>query len=177
MTKFLLLCLPLMGLALLGGCASKLPPLKTVDCVDLPRFLGDWWVIAHVPYWLERDTYDSKDTYRMRPDGQMDNIFSFRKGSFEAPIKTMNGKAWVVDKKSNAEWRVQFLWPIALPYYVIYLDPDYRFMAVGHPSRDYGWIMARDKQMDPSEYDAVLKSMVDQGYDPTNMRKVPQSKE
>ena len=76
MTKFLLLCLPLMGLALLGGCASKLPPLKTVDYVDLPRFLGDWWVIAHVPYWLERDTYDSKDTYRMRPDGQMDNIFS-----------------------------------------------------------------------------------------------------
>jgi len=171
MCRFLVL-LPL--LAILTGCASKQPPLKTVDYVDLPRFLGDWWVIANIPYWLERDTYDSKDTYRMREDGRMDNIFSYKKGSFDAPVKTMNGVAWVVDKKSNAEWRVQFLWPIALPYYVIYLDPGYRFMAVGHPSREYGWIMARDKKMSDEDYAAVLKSITQQGYDPAKFRKVPQ---
>lgn len=157
-----------------SGCATK-PPLKAVDYVDLPRFMRDWWVIANIPYFLERDTYDSKDTYRPRPDGKMDNIFSYKKGSFDAPVKTMSGVAWVVDKKSNAEWRVQFLWPIALPYYVIYLDPDYRFMAVGHPSRDYGWVMARDKRMTDADYDAVLKTMAAQGYDTARFRKVPQS--
>ncbi len=172
MSKFLLL-LPL--LAILTGCAAKQPPLKTVDYVDLPRFLGDWWVIANIPYWLERDTYDSKDTYRMREDGKMDNIFSYKKGSFDAPVKTMNGVAWVVDKKSNAEWRVQFLWPIALPFYVIYLDPAYRFMAVGHPSRDYGWVMARDKRMSEADYAVVMKALAAQGYDPARFRKVPQS--
>jgi len=148
--------------------------MKTVDHVDLSRFMGDWWVIAHIPYFLERDTYDTKDTYRPRPDGRMENIFSYKKGSFDAPVKTMNGVAWVVDKTSNAEWRVQFLWPIALPYYVIYLDPDYRFMAVGHPSRDYGWIMARDKKMSDADYAAVLKVMTEQGYDASKLRKVPQ---
>jgi len=80
-----------------------------------------------------------------------------------------------VDKKSNAEWRVQFLWPIALPYYVLYLDPAYRFMAVGHPSRDYGWVMARDKRMSDADYAAVMKSLAEQGYDPSRFRKVPQS--
>jgi apolipoprotein D and lipocalin family protein len=166
--------LPLLGLALFTGCASK-PPLKAVEHVDLPRFMGDWWVIAHIPYWLERDTYDSKDTYRMREDGKMDNIFSYRKGGFDGPEKVMNGIAWVVDKKSNAEWRVQFLWPIALPYYVLYLDPQYRFMAVGHPSRDYGWVMARDKRMSEADYAAVLEALAAQGYDKAKFRKVPQS--
>ena len=130
---------------------------------------------CHIPYWLERDTYDSKDTYRLRPDGKMDNIFSYRKGGFDGPEKVMNGIAWVVDKKSNAEWRVQFLWPIALPYYVLYLDPDYRFMAVGHPSRDYGWVMARDKRMSEADYAAVMAALATQGYDPSRFRKVPQS--
>ena len=153
--------LPLLGCALLAGCASK-PPLKAVEYVDLPRFMGDWWVLAHIPYWL-------------RPDGKMDNIFSYRKGGFDGPEKVMNGIAWVVDKKSNAEWRVQFLWPIALPYYVLYLDPDYRFMAVGHPSRDYGWVMARDKRMSEADYAVVMKALEAQGYDPTQFRKVPQS--
>jgi len=166
--------LPVLGLALFAGCASK-PPLKAVDYVDLPRFMGDWWVIAHIPYWLERDTYDSKDTYRMRPDGKMDNIFSYRKGGFDGPEKVMNGIAWVADKKSNAEWRVQFLWPIALPYYVLYLDPGYRFMAVGHPSRDYGWVMARDKRMTDEDYAEVMSALAKQGYDPARFRKVPQS--
>jgi apolipoprotein D and lipocalin family protein len=178
MARIALLLLSLLGLALLAGCVSggpKLPPLKTVDYVDLPRFMGDWWVIGHIPYFLERDTYDSKDTYRARADGRMDNIFSYRKGGFDGPEKVMNGLAWVVDKKSNAEWRVQFLWPISLPYYVIYLDPAYRFMAVGHPSRGYGWIMARDKQMSATDYAAVLESMAAQGYDKAMFRKVPQS--
>jgi apolipoprotein D and lipocalin family protein len=174
MTKVLSLAVVLACLAWLVGCASKYPPMKTVDHVDLSRFMGDWWVIAHIPYFLERDTYDSKDTYRPRPDGRMENVFSYKKGSFDAPVKTMNGVAWVVDKTSNAEWRVQFLWPIALPYYVIYLDPDYRFMAVGHPSRDYGWIMARDKKMSDADYAAVLKVMTEQGYDASKLRKVPQ---
>jgi apolipoprotein D and lipocalin family protein len=167
-------CLAFM--TLFTGCATKHPPLKPVAHVDLPRFMGDWWVISHIPYFLERDTFDSKDTYRLRDDGKIDNIFTFRKGSFEGPEKVMNGIAWVVDKKSNAEWKVQFLWPLALPFYVIHLDPDYRFMAVGHPSREYGWIMARDKEMSEADYANVLSSLETQGYDPKRFRKVPQSR-
>ncbi len=178
MAKLILLFVLLGGVFLLFACAlrgPKRPPLQAVEHLDLPRFMGDWWVIAHIPYWLERDTFDSKDTYRLREDGKIDNIFSFRQGAFDGPEKVMNGIAWVVDKESKAEWRVQFLWPISLPYYVIYLDPDYRFMAVGHPSRSYGWIMARDKQMTDADYAAVVKAMVAQGYEASSLRKVPQS--
>jgi apolipoprotein D and lipocalin family protein len=169
-----LLAVATAGLVLLAGCATKAPPLKDVDFVNLPRFMGDWWVIAHIPYFLERDTFDTKDTYRLRDDGRIDNIFTFRKGSHEAPEKSWKGVAWVVDKQSNAEWRVQFFWPLALPFHVIHLDPDYRFMAVGHPSRNYGWIMARDKTMSDADYASVLRALADQGYDVSRFRKVPQ---
>jgi apolipoprotein D and lipocalin family protein len=175
MSKALLLLALLAAMSLFSGCASKQPPLQPVAHVDLPRFMGDWWVIGHIPYFLEKDTYDSKDTYRLRNDGKIDNIFSFRKGSFDGPEKVMNGIAWVVDKQSNAEWKVQFLWPIALPYFIIYLDSDYQIVAVGHPSRDYGWIMARDKSISAADYAKALAALTAQGYDASRFRKVPQS--
>jgi apolipoprotein D and lipocalin family protein len=58
---------------------------------------------------------------------------------------------------------------------VLYLDPGYRFMAVGHPSRDYGWVMARDKSMSDADYADVMAALAKQGYDPARFRKVPQS--
>ena len=37
----------------LGGCASKGPELKTVSYVDLERFMGDLYVIANIPTFIE----------------------------------------------------------------------------------------------------------------------------
>jgi apolipoprotein D and lipocalin family protein len=48
-------------------------------------------------------------------------------------------------------------------------------MAVGHPSRDYGWVMARDKSMSDADYADVMAALAKQGYDPARFRKVPQS--
>jgi apolipoprotein D and lipocalin family protein len=151
-----------------------MPPVTTVKHVDLPRFMGRWHVIGHIPYSLERGKVATYDEYTLRPDGRIDNVFGFRKGSFDAPEQTWKGIAWVVDTTSNAEWRVQFIWPLRAAYLVTDLDPDYRWSVVGHPSRNYLWILARDRSLPDPLYRDLLKRAAAQGFDTSRVVKVPQ---
>lgn len=150
------------------------PPLKTVARVDLNRYMGDWRVIANIPYFAEKGLVDSVESYALRTDGRIDNWFTFRKGSFDAPQKKITALAWVHDPQTNAEWRVRFFGVITVDYLVLDLDPEYRWTVVGHPSRNYGWIMARSKSLPDSTYRGILKRLEAQGYDPKRFVKVPQ---
>lgn len=142
--------------------------------MDLERYLGDWHVIAHIPYFLERGKVATLDRYVARPDGRMDNIYLFRKGSFDAPEQQWRGISWVHDHNTNAEWRVQFIWPFRAIYQVIDLDPDYRWAVVGHPSRNYLWVLARDRSLPAAVYQGILARAADQGYDPSRVALIPQ---
>lgn len=175
MIRFLPLLLPL----LLIGCAStsEKTPLRTVDHVDLDHYLGRWYVIANIPYFFENGKVASYDTYTRRSDGKLGNNFTFRKGSFDAPEKTWHGTAEVVNTETNAEWKIQFVWPISSTLLVLELDPDYEWAVVGTPNRSLLWILARDRQLSDETYDAILKRIGAQGYDPNKIAKVPQSAE
>lgn len=150
------------------------PPLRTVPKVDLSRFMGDWRVIANIPYFAERDAVDSVESYALRPDGKIANWFVFRRGSFDAPLQRYDFSAEVVDKGTNAEWKVRFLPFVKVSYLIIDLDPEYRWTVIGHPSRRYGWIMAREKTLPESTYQGILQRLASQGYDPDKFVKVPQ---
>lgn len=161
----------------LGGCASSTSsqtPLKTVPYVDLKRYMGDWYVIANIPYFAEKGKVATIERYEAGPDGRVANTFIFRKKSFTAPEQQWHATATVVNRETNAEWRVQFFWPIKLAYLVIDLDPDYRWAVVGHPSRNYFWILARDRQMKDQVYADILQRAAAQGYDTSRIAKVPQ---
>lgn len=161
-------------LALAGaGCAAR-PPLRTVPQVDLPRMEGTWYVITHIPYWLEEGKVATADRYRLRPDGRMDNTYVFRRGSFDAPEEEWHGVAWVHDTASNAHWKVRFIWPFSIDYLIIDLDADYRWLAVGHPSRDYFWILARERRLDPVTWSGIVARAAEQGYNTTRFADVPQ---
>lgn len=167
--------------AAVAGCAAgarnRKPstPLKTVAQVDLPRYMGDWRVIANIPYFAEKGCVDSIESYALRPDGEIDNWFTYRKGSFDQPQKKLTAHAVVTNHKSNAEWKVKFLGGLLrAQYLVIDLDPEYRWTVVGHPSRNYGWIMAREKTLPEATYQEILQRLRKQGYDPSRFEKVPQ---
>ena len=164
-----------LALGALAGCSSPvMPPLRTVAHVDMDRYLGRWNVIANIPYFLENGKVASYDTYAKRPDGKLDNIFTFRKGSFVAPEQSWHGTAWVTNTTTNAEWKVRFIWPFYSTYLVLELDPDYRWAVVGTPGRDLLWILARDRQMSAADYEHVLSLIEKQGYDRTKIKPVPQ---
>ncbi|MEN9662458.1 MAG: hypothetical protein RL324_1407 [Verrucomicrobiota bacterium] len=165
----------ILSVGFLAGCsATALPPLRTVAHVDLNRYMGDWYVVANIPYVLENGKVATLDRYAPRADGRMDNIFIFRKGSFDAPEQQWRGVSWVYNHETNAEWRVQFFWPVRLTYLVIDLDSDYRWAVIGHPSRNYIWVLARTRSLPDDVYRGILDRAAAQGYDTSRMAKVPQ---
>lgn len=163
----------LASLTLFAGCAAP-APLRTVSRVDLPRYMGDWRVIANIPYWAEKDCVDSIETYALRPDGKIANTFRFRKQVFSAPQQRLDFVGRVINRETNAEWRIHFAPLISAGYFIIDLDRDYQWTVVGHPSRDYGWIMAREKTLPEATYRGILRRLGAQGYDPSRFVKVPQ---
>jgi apolipoprotein D and lipocalin family protein len=136
--------------------------------------MGDWYVIANIPYFAEKGCIDSVESYALRDDGRIDNEFAFRKESFKAPVQKIRALGWVHDKKSNAEWRVRFLGFLTVKYLVLDLDKDYRWAVIGHPMREYGWVLGREKTLSDTEYDGILGRLATQGYDRARFEKVPQ---
>ncbi len=176
--RILIMIRPCLVLLLLftAGCSTLKTdrPLRTVDYVDMDRYLGRWYVIANIPYFLENGKVASYDTYARRPDGKLINDFTFRRGDFDAPEHTWHGTAWVVNTRTNAEWKVRFLWPLATTYLVLELDPDYNWAVVGTPGRGLLWILARERRLPEATYSAIMERIRSQGYDPAKIVKVPQ---
>lgn len=160
----------------LVSCATSRPSIPPVAEVDLPRFMGAWYVIAHIPSWPERDAYDAVESYRLDPDQRIHTTFTYRKGSFDAPVKTMEPVGTVVDGTHNAVWGMQFIWPINAEYVVVDLAPDYSRTIIGRSKRDYVWLMARTPHLPDAELQAAISRIKSLGYDVSKLRMVPQSK-
>jgi apolipoprotein D and lipocalin family protein len=101
----------LAGALFLTGCQASLPPLETVDRVDLDRFMGDWYVIANIPTFIEKGAHNAVETYRLDDDGTIATTFTFRKDAFDGPEKQYHPRGYVRDAQTNAEWVMQFVWP------------------------------------------------------------------
>lgn len=161
-------------LGLLGGCSASLPPLSTEPQVDLPRFMGDWYVIANIPTAIERGAHNAVESYRLDTDGTIATTFTFRDGGFDGEVKTYNPRGFVRDKTSNAVWGMRFIWPIKADYRIVYVSPDYQRTIIGREKRDNVWIMARTPQIDDADFADLRARVVREGYDPAKLELVPQ---
>ena len=161
--------------ALLSACASTPPTIPPVASVDLPRFMGDWYVIAQIPTYLERKAFDSVESYRIEDEGKIRTTFRYRNGSADAPMKTMEPVGRVVPGTNNAVWEMQFVWPIQAEYVIVDLAPDYSRTIVGRSKRDYVWLMSRQPSLPAPELAAAIQKIRELGYDTTKLRMVPQS--
>ncbi len=162
------------ALLLTTGCSSALPPLTTVERIDLKRFMGSWYVIACIPTFIETEAYNGVETYRLEPDGSIDTVFTFNKGGFDGPQKRYNPRGFIMDTVNNSTWGMQFIWPIKAEYLITHLTPDYTQTVIGRNKRDYVWIMARTPQIPDEDYMRLVKELEVQGYDIGKLRKVPQ---
>jgi apolipoprotein D and lipocalin family protein len=164
----------------LSGCAANsLPPLEAMDRrVDLERFMGDWYVIGFIPstipFFSEEGAHNSVESYRLTDEGVIETTYTFRKGRFEGPEKRFTPKGWVHDQETNAEWRMQFLWPFKSAYLIVYLDDNYKKTIIGVPTRKYVWIMSRDPDVSDAKYQELLDRVAAAGYDTERVQRVPQ---
>ena len=159
---------------LLSACAAKGPEMQTVDYVDLERFMGDWYVIANIPTFLEKGAHNAVETYAMNDDGTIATTFTFRKDAFDGKLKQYNPKGFITDTETNALWGMRFIWPIKADYRVVYLDDDYTQTVIGRQKRDFVWIMARTPTIPDEDYERILSFVESLGYDMSKVQKVPQ---
>ena len=160
---------------LLGACASKGPEMKTVDYVDLDRFMGDWYVIANIPTFLEKGAHNAVETYALNDDGTVATTFVFRDGSFDGEEKTYTPKGFVRDDGTNALWGMRFIWPIKADYRIVYLNDDYTQTVIARQKRDFVWIMARTPTISDEDYGKLIEYVASIGYDVSKIERVPQS--
>ena len=158
------------------GCAStKMDSIATVKQVDLPRFMGDWYVIAAIPTAIETQSYNAIENYKLEQDGTIATTFTYYKGAFDGPLKSYKPRGYVVKETGNALWGMQFIWPIKAEYRIAYLDDNYQQTVIARNARDYVWIMARTPQIDDAKYAELTQLVKSMGYDTAKLRKVPQS--
>jgi apolipoprotein D and lipocalin family protein len=162
------------ALALPGCHGAPRAPLATVERVDLPRFMGAWYVIANIPTRLERGAHNAVERYALAGDGTIDTTFVFRQDGFDGELKTMRPRGFVLDRQSNARWGMRFIWPVKADYRIIWLDADYTRTVVGRQKRDYVWIMARTPEIPEAQYQELLRFVAAQGYDISQVQRVPQ---
>ena len=164
----------LLAVFLILGCQT-MKPIHTVDYVDLNRFMGDWYVIANIPTFIEKDAYNAIESYRLENDGTVATTFRFNKGSLDGPLKEYHPRGFIRDKESNAVWGMQFIWPFKAEYRIIFLTDDYSKTVIGRSKRDYVWIMARRPSISDEEYTTITKFLQEQGYDISKLQKIPQN--
>ncbi len=170
----LLRIIPWLIAAFTTSACTTGPPIHTASSVDIERFMGDWYVIASIPTYIEKEAHNAIESYRLAEDGTIETTFTFNKGAFDGPLKIYRPRGFIQDKRSNAVWGMQFFWPFKAEYRIIFLAEDYSQTVIGRTKRDYVWIMARKPSLPDDDYNRILDFLKVQGYDLSKLRKVPQ---
>ncbi len=153
------------------------PSLEPVADFDLERYLGTWHEIATIPSWFQRACVrDTTATYGPAPEdpGWIAVRNACRTASGEE--KVAEGRARFTGPPDRGALEVTFLgvlggwlWAASGDYLVIALDPDYRWALIGHPSRDYAWILARGPSLPDATLAALRERLLKVGYDPCRL--------
>lgn len=161
---------------LLTACAgTTMNEVKPVNHVDLPRFMGDWYVIAVIPTLIEKQAHNAIERYDLNADGTIATTFTYHKGAIDGPLKTYKPKGFVVPNTGNAIWGMQFIWPIKADFRIAYLDEAYQRTIIARNARDYVWLMARTPEISEADYQDMVHFTEQLGYDVSKLVKVPQS--
>ena len=166
---------------MIGACTPttsdrlKLNPLQTVREVDLTRYTGTWYEIASFPQSFQEGCTGTTATYSLLEDGGIEVVNRCNLGTLDGKEKSANGRARVTDSNSNAKLEVSFFRPFWGDYWIIDLGANYEFAVVGHPGRDYLWILARTPHMPESVYAGILERLRRQQYQVERLRKTLQA--
>lgn len=162
--------------ALVLGACSVMPPAQfpRMESVNVDRYMGGWFVIAHIPPGVVANSYNNIERYRRGAGDRIETVYTYREGGFDGEAKRMEPTGFVLDESNGAVWAMQFIWPIKMEYTIAYVDPAYETTIVARSKRDWVWIMARSPRIDDTVYQDLVRRVDQLGYDVGQLRKVPQ---
>ena len=158
-------------------------PLKNapVRALALDRYLGKWHEIAHLPMFFQRKCVaNTTATYTMKADDRIEvrNACQTGDGSRSESVgeaKPVTGSPGALKVRFAPSWLgwVPGIWA---DYWVLDLDPDYRWAVVGGPGKKYLWILSREPTMDPELLDRLKSDAEARGYDLHDLVVAPPSR-
>lgn len=150
--------------------------LQTVDTVDLDRYTGIWYEIASFPQRFQKGCHGTTATYTRSDDNYIVVENRCFKDSLKGKESYIKGKAFIDSDTGNAKLKVQFFWPFKGKYWIIDLAKDYSYAVVGHPNRDYLWILSRTPQMNEEIYAEIVNRIKHKNFNVSKLKKTVQLK-
>lgn len=149
-------------------------PLRSVAGVNLQRYMGRWFEIARYPARFERECEKNTTAeYALRPNGsvRVENRCTRKDGSTMATV----GTARIARGGDPARLKVKFsIFMPAGDYWIVELDPEYRWAAVGEPKRRFLWILSRTPSLSPQTYAEICERLRRQHYPPERLLRTQQ---
>lgn len=150
--------------------AALAQEVRPVTGFEVERYLGAWHEVAAIPTSFQRDcVFDTRAVYGL--DGDYLTVANSCRTA-DGSEQLSEGLARFQGARDVAALEVTFVTVLGMPvwlasgeYVVIALDPDYRWSAVAHPSRDYAWILARDPALDTPTLLQIRGAYEAAGYD------------
>ncbi|MBX2974877.1 MAG: lipocalin family protein [Ignavibacteriaceae bacterium] len=158
----------------IGCSSSKYPPLQTVESVDLKKYVGKWYEIASFPQSFQKGCNCTTAEYFLTDKDYIRVLNSCNRGSSKGKLDQAEGKAFVIEGSNNSKLKVQFFWPFKGDYWIIELADDYSYAVVGHPGREYLWILSRTPQMEESTYQMLLQRISAKQFDISKLNRTNQ---
>jgi apolipoprotein D and lipocalin family protein len=178
MRSFFLKLFAISILTLIQSCQSNinLKGLQPVNAIPLKEILGQWYVIETIPSSFEVGCSNSIENYTLRKDNKIDVHFTCQKE--ENKTLNLDQVASILDTTNNSTWRIRFLlWgfiPLHFPYVITDFSKEKEFVVVGYPSREYVWIMSRNKKIESSTLNKIHQKLINEGYDLKKLVQVKQ---
>ena len=169
--RFLVIC----SLILAATTASSASEVPVVPAVDLKRYAGKWYDIARFPTRFQKAcASDVTADYTLKSDGGIEVLNACKEAG--GKLKQAKGSAKLANKSGpNSKLKVTFFWPFYGDYWIINLDPDYKWAVVGAPGRDYLWILSRTPQISEELYQKLSDDAKQKGFDTAKLVRTKQS--
>ena len=148
--------------------------LETVSGVDLQKYSGKWFEIASFPQRFQKGCNCTTAEYTLTSKNYLIVENRCKKDSLNGKSLYIKGKVFSEKNTGNAKLKVQFFWPFKGKYWIIDLAADYSYAVVGHPNRNYLWILSRTASMDNVVYQKIVSRIEANGYDVSKILKTKQ---
>jgi apolipoprotein D and lipocalin family protein len=152
------------------------PTMKTVENLDIDKYLGTWYEIARFPHSFEKNLQGVTATYTKRKDGKITVLNQGYKNSLDGRLKQAKGKAYIPNPDIPGHLKVSFFLWFYADYYILELDTtNYQYALIGSSTPNYLWILSRTPQMDEQIFKELTSKAKALGYNLGKLEKVDQS--
>lgn len=148
------------SLVTLSACHTD-PPLDVAP-VDLNRFQGKWYEIAKLPRPTESGCQGTTAFYKLRSPTELDVSNECRLDT--GGTKSVSASAVVTDPSVPGKLSLD-VGGFYGDYWIVAVGEHYEYAVIGHPSRDYLWILSRTPTLPAGTLETAKTIASDKQFD------------